>query len=114
MGDRVSDRRPVRRRSTAIAARPREGGRHAGLWWSSKTAPLGDPKRGKGKRGGARAIYLDVPEAGIIFFLDIYGKDEKDDLTSGEKKALKVLVKVYRREVLPGARKGRPRRRGES
>lgn len=75
---------------------------------------VGDPKRGKGKRGGARAIYLDVPEAGIIFFLDIYGKDDKDDLSPSEKKALKALVEVYKREVSRGARKLRPRRRGPS
>ncbi len=47
---------------------------------------MADPKRGKGKRGGARIIYLYVPEASWFFMLDIYGKDEKDDLTQDEKK----------------------------
>src|SRR4051812_23495764 len=60
---------------------------------------IGDPRRGKDKRGGARAIYLDVPEAGVIFFLDIYGKDEKDDLAPSEKKVLKKLAEAYKREV---------------
>src|SRR5438874_1679235 len=45
-----------------------------------------DPKRGKGKRGGARVIYLYVPTARQFYLLDIYGKDEKDDLSADEKK----------------------------
>jgi len=40
-----------------------------------------DPSRGKGKRGGLRLIYLYIPEAFRIDFVDVYGKDEKDDLT---------------------------------
>jgi hypothetical protein len=75
---------------------------------------IGDPGRGKGKRGGARVIYLDVPEAGVVFFLDVYGKDEKDDLSPREKKVLKTLAEAYKREVLRGANKGRSRRRGDS
>ena len=51
-----------------------------------------DPGRGKGKRGGARVIYLYVPEARRFFLLDIYGKDEKDDLSSQEKKSLAKLA----------------------
>lgn len=51
-----------------------------------------DPSRGKGKRGGARVIYLYVPEVKWFFMLDIYGKDEKDDLTASEKKFLLQLV----------------------
>jgi putative transcriptional regulator len=40
---------------------------------------VGDPTRRKGKRGGARIIYLHVPEANWIYLLDIYGKDEKGE-----------------------------------
>jgi len=50
-----------------------------------------DPKRSKGKRGGARVIYLYVAEAKWFFLLDIYGKDEKDDLSAGEKKHSRSL-----------------------
>lgn len=53
---------------------------------------LPDAKRGKGKRGGARVIYLHVPAAGWIFLLDVYGKDEKDDLSPAEKKVLRYLA----------------------
>jgi hypothetical protein len=31
-----------------------------------------DPKRGKGKRGGARVIYLHIPEAKRFYMLDVY------------------------------------------
>ena len=51
-----------------------------------------DPRRGKGKRGGLRIIYLFLPEQDWIFLLDIYGKDEKDDLTGKEKKVLARLA----------------------
>src|SRR5579862_204001 len=53
---------------------------------------IADPRRGKGKRGGARVIYLYVAEAKRFFMLDIYGKDEKDDLNAADKKALAALV----------------------
>jgi len=31
--------------------------------------------RGKGKRGGARVIYLNIPEAERIDLITVYGKD---------------------------------------
>src|SRR5207248_7127996 len=55
-----------------------------------------DPRRRKGKRGGARVIYLHVPQVDWIFLLDIYGKDEKDDLSPAEKKALKLLAEGFK------------------
>ena len=58
-----------------------------------------DPRRHKGKRGGARAIYLYVPEAKWFFMLDIYGKDEKDDLSTAEKKVLSKLVDELKRQA---------------
>jgi len=43
---------------------------------------IADPRRGKGKRGGARVIFLHVPEAKVIFLMDIHGKGEQEDLTA--------------------------------
>jgi hypothetical protein len=60
---------------------------------------IAHPNRRKGKRGGARVIYLHVPEANIIFMLDIYGKDEQDDLDTTQKKNLKELARQYKREA---------------
>jgi len=66
-----------------------------------------DPKRQKGKRGGARVIYLHIPEAGHFLMLDIYGKDEKDDLSFSEKKDLRELAREYKRLIIEKARKNK-------
>lgn len=49
-------------------------------------------KRGKGKRSGARVIYLYIPENRWFFMLDIYGKEEKEDLSTAEKSVLSALA----------------------
>ena len=58
-----------------------------------------DPKRGKGKRGGARVIYLHVPDGRRFYMLDVYGKDEKDDLSANEKKQLRQLAEQLKQEA---------------
>lgn len=64
-----------------------------------------DPKRGKGKRGGVRIIYLYVPEARWFYMLDIYGKDEKDDMSSDQRKLLADLVGQLRAEARSAVRR---------
>ena len=59
-----------------------------------------DPSRGKGRRGGLRLIYLYIPEAFRVDFVDVYGKDEKDDLTPQEKKLLAGLAARMRQEAI--------------
>jgi len=66
---------------------------------------VGDEGRRKGKRSGSRVIYLDIPEAERIDMIAIYGKDEKDDLSSGEKKVLKELAGRLRREAINAYKK---------
>lgn len=56
-------------------------------------------KRGKGKRGGLRIIYLHIPEAERIDLLAIYGKGDKDDLSADEKAILRALAEQARREA---------------
>lgn len=51
-----------------------------------------------GKRGGARTIYVDVELKETIYFINVYAKNEKDDLTEDEKKAFKAIVKVLKEE----------------
>jgi putative transcriptional regulator len=51
-----------------------------------------DPKRGKGKRGGARVIYLYIVDAKWFYLIDIYDKDEKVDLSTAEKQELTGLT----------------------
>jgi mRNA-degrading endonuclease RelE of RelBE toxin-antitoxin system len=63
--------------------------------------------RGKGKRSGVRIIYLAIPEAQRIDLIDIYGKDEKDDLSAAEKKALAAMVQEVRTEAIKAYRRSR-------
>jgi hypothetical protein len=60
---------------------------------------LADPKRGKGKRGGARVLYLHVPEADWIFLIDVYDKNEKEDLSAQEKKVWRLLAEQLKDEA---------------
>ena len=47
---------------------------------------------GRGKRGGARFIYYWAVSEELIFMLLMYPKNEKDDLTKDQIKALRQLV----------------------
>ena len=48
--------------------------------------------KGKGKRGGARIIYLYVVIAARIYLLRCYVKNVKADLTADEKKQLRQIA----------------------
>jgi hypothetical protein len=65
---------------------------------------VADPRRGKGKRGEIRVIYLHVAEADVIFLMDIYGKDEQEDLTADQKKILKGLAQRFKAAAILAAR----------
>lgn len=56
--------------------------------------PLGQ----HGKRGGARVIQVDIEIKEIIYFINVYSKNEKDDLTEDEKKAFKTVVEKLKGE----------------
>ena len=58
-----------------------------------------DPSRGKGKRGGLRILYLDLPDRERTYLLYLYGKNEAEDLTASEKKQFKILVDGIKGEV---------------
>jgi hypothetical protein len=48
--------------------------------------------KGKGKRGGARIIYLYVVIAARIYLIRCYPKNVKTDLSAGEKKQLRQIA----------------------
>jgi len=48
--------------------------------------------KGKGKRGGARIIYMYVVIAARIYLLRCYAKSVKTDLTTDEKKELRQIA----------------------
>ena len=59
-----------------------------------------DSARGKGKRGGLRVLYLDLPDRERVHLIWFYDKSEADDLTSQGKKMIKALV-----DAIKGVRK---------
>ena len=60
---------------------------------------VADPKRGKGKRGGIRVIYLYLPGVKRFFLITAFDKNEKEDLTPDEKRAFARLAEAIRSEV---------------
>ena len=65
---------------------------------------LHDENRRKGKRGGARLIYLHVPEVKRFYLIDIYGKDEKEDLSAADKKAYGRFAKAIKEAAIAEVR----------
>ena len=60
---------------------------------------MSDPRRSKGKRGGARVHYLWLPRARRIYLLYVYRKDETTTLDAGQKRALRLLVRSIKAAV---------------
>mgnify|MGYP006315423417 FL=1 len=52
--------------------------------------------KGHGKRGGARVIYYHFISASQIALLMIYPRNEQQDLTADERKALKAVIEHWR------------------
>lgn len=65
-----------------------------------------DTRRGKGKRGGLRVVYLAIPEIRVIVLVDVYGKGEADDLTAREKRLAAQLARETKKALLQRHRKG--------
>jgi hypothetical protein len=89
--DSVGDDSLLRSIEDDILDNPEAGATIAGTGGIRKLrAP--DPSRKKGKRGGLRVLYLDLPDRERCYLLYLYGKDEAEDLTADEKKGFKTLV----------------------
>ena len=56
------------------------------------------PLDNTGKRGGGRVIYVDIEFKETIYFINVYTKNEKDDLTEEEKRAFKAVVIILKEE----------------
>ena len=57
---------------------------------------LQDEVRRKGKRGGLRVLYLDLPRHERTYLLYVYGKDEAEDITFEEKRKLRNVVTLIK------------------
>ena len=57
---------------------------------------FGDPRRGKGKRGGLRVIYCWWDGREQFWLFSLYDKDEVSDLSAREKRMLKGMLDAER------------------
>ena len=60
------------------------------------------PRWKKGKSGAVRVGYVFLQEYGTVLLVIAYGKGEKDDLTPGEKKAIRALIRRIERAFESG------------
>ena len=54
---------------------------------------------GKGKSGSARVCYVDFVAFEKIYLIQVFSKDEKDNLTDSEKNAVKKIISVLKDEA---------------
>lgn len=87
------DDRGFRGLQTAMMSNPEAGDVIEGTGGLRKLRH-GDPRRGKGKRGGLRVIYYWLSAGRQFWLFTLYDKDELKDLSAEEKKALKGMLKV--------------------
>ncbi len=53
----------------------------------------------RGKRGGVRVYYLDLPARQVTHLLAIFGKREKSDLSMAERREIAALVGRLKKET---------------
>jgi hypothetical protein len=82
-----------------LASAPKQGDVIQGLGGLRKMR-WPDPRRGKGKRGGLRILYFEVPGANTIVLVDIYDKNEADDLTAEQKRKIGAAIRELKSEFL--------------
>lgn len=56
------------------------------------------PIKNAGKSSGCRVIYIDIEIKECIYLVDIYAKNEKDDLTDKEVAVLKKIATILKEE----------------
>lgn len=86
----------LRRRPDAGAIEPGTGG--------LRKIRIGFRGQAIGKRGGARIHYLYVAQRDVIYLLSVYRKSEQSTLTAAEKRILRQLVTVLKREPINASR----------
>ena len=61
---------------------------------------VGDVKRGRGKRGSFRYLYLYLEHEERIYLLFLFGKNEQDNLSPEQKKVVARLVEQIKEAIL--------------
>jgi hypothetical protein len=52
----------------------------------------------KGKSGGFRVCYFDFPKKETLFFIVIYGKNEKENISEEDKAIFKKLIEKIKKQ----------------
>lgn len=65
---------------------------------------MGRPRRGKGKRGGLRVVYLYIEEISAVVLFAVYDKDDAADLTPDQKRNVSAAAESARRELIAAFR----------
>ena len=65
----------------------------------ARKARVADPAGGRGKSGSYRYLYLYLPHAGRIHLLYLYAKGEQADLSPAQKKVVREIIGLIKREV---------------
>jgi hypothetical protein len=94
-----ADDAALRRLQDELLATPNAGAPMPGCGMLRKYR-FGDSSRGKGRRGGARVIYMHTPAVRWIHLIAVFGKDEQIDLTKTQMKELCALARFLRTEAL--------------
>jgi putative transcriptional regulator len=81
-----------------LAADPQQGELIRGTGGFRK-ARMGFPSAGIGKSGGARAIYLYLPDIQTIVLVTLYAKSKKSDLSQAEENELRHLSTEIRHSL---------------
>ncbi len=66
-----------------------------------------DARRAKGKRGGLRVIYYWFEGDDEIWLMTLYDKNEANDLSAEQKRALKAAIEAERKTREISKRRGR-------
>ena len=61
-----------------------------------RKARCSNPVRGKGKRGGFRYLFLHLEDRSQIHLLYLLDKDEQEDLSTDERRALRAWVSAIK------------------
>jgi len=60
---------------------------------------VGQRAAGRGKRGGVRVYYLDLPRQRVTHLLAIFGKRQKSDLSVAERRQVAAAVQQLKEET---------------
>jgi hypothetical protein len=92
---RIADDDTYRKFQIELAANPEKGQAIQGTGGLRKARIAA---RGKGKRGGARVIYLHLKSVHVIYLLYVYDKGEAEDLTTDDKRELRAVAEAIKWE----------------